>query len=88
MLPHFVERGQVLAALYGPLRTVQYLRRRELRQRFEPKLFRLPKLLGITKGRVVLVVIVQPEEGEDLVDGLDQRAIGLGTGFSLPRKCR
>jgi hypothetical protein len=49
----------------------------------------LLELLRIGERRVVLVVVVQPEQGEDLVNGLNVGFRGgLAGGVSLPTRCR
>jgi len=86
---HAVESGQVLAVLDGVFGALQDLFHRVIRQGVQPQFLDLLELLRIRESRIVLVVVVQAEQREDLVDGLD---VGLGGGpaggLSLPRRYR
>ncbi len=88
-LQHAVEGGQVFAVLDGVLGALENLLYRVVRQRVQPQFLDLLELLRVGKGGVVLVVIVQPEQGENLVDRLYPGFLG-GPAFgpSLPRRCR
>ena len=75
--------------LNGVFCPLEYLLHRVICQRVQPQLLDLIDLLRIGIGGVVLVVIVQPEQGKDLVDGLYMRLGSRSAAtFSLPRKCR
>ncbi len=93
-LQHPVEGGQVLTVLDGVLGALQDLLYRVIRQRIQPQFLDLPQLLRVGISGIVLVVVVQPEQGEDLVDRLDpgfRRGPLAATGLlapSLPRMCR
>ena len=88
-LQHAVQGWQVLAVLDGVACTAQNLLNRVIRQRFQPELLDLLELLGVGVRRVVLVVVVQPEQGENLIDRLDVAiAGGSAAGVSRPRRCR
>ncbi len=92
-LQHPVQRGQVLAVLDGVLGTLEYLLDGVVGKGVQPELLDLLELLGVRVGRVVLVVVVQPEQGEYLVDRLDPRFLRGPVfialfGASLPRRCR
>lgn len=77
--------------LNGVLGAAKNLLHGVLRQRVQPQLLDLLQLFRVGVRRVVLVVVVQAEQGEDLVDGFDmplgrlRRAL---LGLSLPRTCR
>ncbi len=74
---------------YGVLGPSQYLLHRVIRQRFQPQFLYLLELLGVGKGGVVLVVVIQTKQGKDLVDGIDVvTRRGLMLAVSLPRRCR
>lgn len=44
-----------------------------VRKRLQPQFLDLPELLRVRKGGVVLVMVVQPEQGEYLVERFDMR---------------
>ncbi len=60
-----------------------------VRERLQPQFFNLAQLLGIREGSVILIVVVQPEQGKYLVERIDMR---LGrqpaARLTLPRTCR
>ena len=88
-LQHAVQGGQVFAVLDGVLGALENLLYRVVRQRVQPQFLDLLELLRVGKGGVVLVVIVQPEQGENLVDRLYPGFQGgPALGPSLPRRCR
>ena len=90
-LAHAVQRGQVFAVLDGVAGPAQNLFHRVLTEGVEPELLDLTQLLGIRVGGIILVVVVQSEQGEDLVDRLDMRGVRAGAfrrAFTLPRMCR
>jgi hypothetical protein len=88
-LQHAVEGGQVLAVLDGMPGALEDVFHRIIRQGLQPQFLDLPELFGIREGGVVLVVVVQPEQGEDLVQCFDVGLARLGAPrFSLPRRCR
>ena len=88
-LQHAVQGGQVFAVFDGVLGAFQDLLHRVVRQRFQPQLLDLLELLRVWKGRVILIVVIQSEQGEDLVDGLYMGFRGgLAGGVSLPTRCR
>ena len=88
-LQHTVQSRQVLAVISGVLGAIEDLRYRIVRQRIQPQLLDLLELFGVGEGGVVLVVVVQPEQGEDLVDRLNPGFRGrLALAPSLPRRCR
>ena len=69
----------------------QDLFHRVVAQRVQPQLFDLLELLGIRVGRIILVVVVQSEQGKDLVDGLYacfRCGAAVAALSSLPRRCR
>ena len=73
----------MLDGVFGPLEDLFH---RVVGQRLQPELLDLFELLTVRVGGIVLVVVVQPEQRKDLVNGLDMRfQRGL---FSLPRRCR
>ena len=80
--------------LDGVLRALENLFYGVIRERVEPEFLDLLDLLGVWKSGVVLVVVVQPEQGENLVDGLYAGLLGRlappcgGLAPSLPRRCR
>ena len=88
-LQHTVEGGEIVAVLDSVLRALEDLLHRVVRQRLQPELLDLLQLLRVRVGCVVLVVVVEAEQGEDLVDRLD---VGLRGGLpgsvSPPRRCR
>lgn len=88
VLEHAVQRGQVLAGLDGVARAAQNLLDRQLRQRVQPQLLDLIELLGIRVGGVILVVVIEPEQGEDLVDRLDAGVAVARSALTRPRTCR
>ncbi len=58
-------------------------------QRLQPQLFNLVYLGIVRVGRVVLIVIIEPEQGKDLIDCLNPGFRGgLSLGLSLPMRCR
>ncbi len=62
---------------------------RIVRERLQPQFLDLAQLLCIREGGVVLVVVVQPEQGEYLVDRFDMRLCRLPAArFTLPMRCR
>lgn len=71
-LDHGAQVGQVLAVLDRLARTAQNDRGTEGAQSFQPQLLDLAQLVVARPRRVVLVVVVEPEQREDLVDGIDQ----------------
>ena len=83
-----MQRGQVFAGFYRVAGAVQDLRDGILAQRFQPQLLDLLELLAVRVGGKVLVVVVQAEEGEDLVDRLDQRRRRWLRTLIPPRRCR
>lgn len=98
-----MQRGQVLAGLDGVPRAAQDLLHRQIRQRVQPELLDLVELPRIRVGGVVLVVVVEAEQGEDLVDRLyagavltgavlagavQTGAVQTGAGLIPPRRCR
>ena len=85
---HPVQGGQVFALLDGTLRPLQDLLHRVVRQGLEPQLLDLAKLLLVRVGGVVLVVVVEAEQGEHLVDGFDVGLAGAAALLTLPRRCR
>lgn len=84
---HTVQRRQVFAGLNGVAGTQKDLLHRVIRQRFQPEFLDLAELRGIGESRVVLVVVVQPEQGEYLIDGLDARVAVLALPIIPPRRC-
>ena len=56
-------------------------------QGVQPQFLDLLELTRVGKGGVVLVVIIQPEQGKYLVDRLDQLIRWRG-GLTWPRRCR
>lgn len=75
--------------LDGVLGALEYLLYRVIRQCVQPQFLDLLELLRIGEGGVVLVVIVQPEQGENLVDRLYPGfLVWPALGPSLPRRCR
>ena len=88
-LQHAVEGGKVLAVLNGVPGALQNLLHRVVGQGIQPQLFDLLELLRIGKGGVVLIVVIQPEQGEDLVNCLYMGFCRQpAAGFSLPTRCR
>ncbi len=88
-LQHAMQRGQVLTVLNGVAGAAQDLLDRIVREGFQPQLLDLFELFGVGVGRVILVVVVQPEQGKDLVDGFDMAIAGRpAAGVSRPRRCR
>ena len=88
---HAIECGQVLAVFYGVLGPLEYLLSGVVRHRIQPQFFDLLELLCIRVGRIILVVVVQSEQGKDLVDGLYacfRRGAAIAALSSLPRRCR
>ena len=69
------------------LRAFQNLLNGEVRQCLQPELLDLIELLGVRVGRVILIVVVQPEQGEDLVDRLRMGRPVRRRWFTLPRRC-
>ena len=85
---HTVKGGQILAVLDGMFCALENLFHRIICQRFKPKFLDLFQLLGIGVRRVVLVVVIEPEQREDLVDGLDVGIAGARVRpLSRPRMC-
>lgn len=75
--------------LDGVLGALEYLLYRVVRQRVQPQFLDLLELLRIGESGVVLVVIIQPEQRENLVDRLYPGfLVGPAFGPSLPRRCR
>ena len=87
-LKHAVECGQVLAVFDGVLGALENLFYREICQGIQPQLLDLVELAGIRVGGVVLVVIVQTEQGKDLVDGINVAFSCLAPALSWPSWCR
>ena len=85
-LVHPVQGGQVFVVFDGVFGAPQNLFHRVVSQGFVPQFFYLLYLAVVLIGGEILVVVVQPKQGEYLVDGID---VGLaGADFSLPRRCR
>ncbi len=75
--------------LDGMLGALEYLLYGVICQRVQPQFLDLLELLCVGEGSVVLVVVVQPEQGENLVDRLYPGfGGGPAPGASLPRRCR
>lgn len=75
--------------LDGVLGALEYLFDGVVRQCVQPQFLDLLELLRVGEGGVVLVVIVQPEQGKNLVDRLYPGfLVGPAFGPSLPRRCR
>lgn len=88
-LQHAMQGGQVLTVLDGVAGAAQDLLNRIVRKGFQPQFLDLLELFGVGVGRVILVVVVQPEQGKNLVDGFDMGIAGGPTaGISRPRRCR
>ncbi len=88
-LVHAVQGWQVFAVLNGVPGTLENLFHRVVAERLQPQFLDLLQLFCIRVGGVVLVVVIQAEQGEYLVDRLDQFCRGSGPGrFSLPRRYR
>ena len=90
---HTVESRQVLAVFNCVLGALQDLLYRVIGQRIKPQFLDLFQLLRIRISRVILVVVVQPEQGEHLVDCLDTGFRGhfaspARSGVTPPRRCR
>ena len=66
-----MQRGQVFGVLDAAPRAAQDALDVHSRERLEPELLGLVQLLRVLEGAVVLVVVVQPEQREDLVDRVD-----------------
>jgi len=76
----------VLDSVSGALENMFH---RIVRERFQPQFLDLAQLLCVREGGVVLVVVVQPEQGEYLVDCFDMRLCRLPAArFTLPMRCR
>lgn len=84
---HAIERGQVFTVFYGVLCPFEYVLHRVIGQGVQPEFLDLLDLLGIGKCGVVLVVVIQSEQGKDLVDGLDMRRGVTVATISLPMRC-
>lgn len=91
-LQHPVQGWQILTVLNGVAGAAQHLLHRVVSQGLQPQLLDLLELLGVRVGGVVLVVIIQPKQGKDLIEGLNvgvrNRAAPFGPLPSLPRRCR
>lgn len=68
---HPVQGREVLGPLDAGARAAEDALAIEGRKRLEPEFLGLRELRGVLEGAVVLVVVVQPEEREDLVDRID-----------------
>ena len=80
-----MEGGQVLAVLQGVAGAAQNLFSRVIAQGLQPQLLDLVELFRIRVGGVKLVVIVEPEQGEHLIDGVDlPLPRGLAAALSSP----
>lgn len=80
---------QVLTVLNRVAGAAQDLLYRVIREGLQPQFLDLLELLRLRVGGVILVVVIQPEQGKYLVDRL-YMCIGCSpaTRFSLPRRCR
>lgn len=80
---------QVLTVFNGVAGAAQNLLDRVVGEGFEPQFLDLLELLCLCVGGIVLVVVIQPEQGKYLVYRL---YMGIGrnpaTLLSLPRRCR
>ncbi len=89
---HSMQGWQILTVLDRVAGAAQDLLHRVFSEGLQPQLLDLLELLAVRVGGVVLVVIIEPEQGEDLVDGLDVSLGGLAAAFSPlvipPRRCR
>ncbi len=86
-LQHAVECGQVLAVLDSVLRPLENLFDRDLRQSIKPQPLDLNQLCFIGVSGVILVVIIQAEQGKDLIKCLDMTLCCRPGGFTWPRRC-
>ena len=86
---HAVQGGQVLAVFDGMLRPPQYLLYGVVCQGLQPQFLDLLELLCIRVGGVILVVVIEAEQGKDLVDRLNMRLRALPAAWlSRPSWCR
>jgi hypothetical protein len=82
-----VQRGQVFAVFNGMFSALEDLFHGKVCQGFQPELLDLVELLGIRKGCVILIVVVQPKQGEDLIDRLGMGCAIRRGGVIWPRRC-
>ena len=86
-LQHAIERGQVLAVLDSVLGPLENLLDRDLRQSIKPQPLDLNQLCFIGVSGVILVVIIQAEQGKDLIKCLDMTLCCRPGRFTWPRRC-
>ena len=85
---HAVQRGQVLTVLDGMFGPLEDLLNRQLGEGIQPQLLDLLELGLVRVGGVILVVVIQPKQGKDLVDGLYVALVGRLLRVSSPSWCR
>ena len=86
---HPVQCGQVFAVFDGVPGAFEDMFHRVVRERLQPQFLDLPQLLRVRERGVVLVVVVEPEQGEYLVQSFDM-PLGSQAAVTVtrPRRCR
>ena len=79
--------GQVFAVLDSVLGALQNLFDGEVSQCLKPEFLDLVELLRVWVRRVILIVVIQPKQRENLVNGLGMGGSVRGGGVTWPRRC-